>query len=125
MSFLIPAVVGIAVDSITLILDASASLVILVVALLMNTSIKKVHQPPDEIFNFGYERYEPLTVAVQGGLIIATCAVRAKFAIQEIINAKADLSIGEAEEPVNGFERDIKANLSHSDVVVYFKPARR
>lgn len=86
--FLISAAAGIAVDSITLILDASASLVILVVAVLMNTSIKKVHLPPDEFFNFGYEKYEPFTVVMQGGLIIATCVISVKFAIQDIVHAE-------------------------------------
>lgn len=85
--FLISAIIGVAVDSITLILDASASLVILIVALLMHDSIRKIHRPPDEIFNFGYEKYEPFTVAVQNGLIIATCLVSVKFAIQDIIHA--------------------------------------
>lgn len=84
--FLISAIVGIALDSITLILDASASLVILIVAFLMYASIKKVHSPPDKFFNFGYEKYEPLTLVTQGILIIATCLISIKFAIQDIIH---------------------------------------
>jgi len=86
--FLISAASGIAVDSITLILDASASLVIMAVAYLMHFSIKKIHLPPDDTYNFGYNKYEPLTVAVQGGLIIATCVISIKFAIQDIIHAE-------------------------------------
>jgi cation diffusion facilitator family transporter len=85
--FLVSAGVGIAVDSITLILDASASLVILFVAFLMHFSIKKVHKPADDLYNFGYGKYEPLTVAIQGILIIATCVISMKFAIQDIIHA--------------------------------------
>lgn len=85
--FLISAGVGIAIDSITLLLDAGAGLVILLVAFLMHISIKKIHQPPDESFNFGYSKYEPLTVVAQGGLIIATCLISIKFAIQDIIHA--------------------------------------
>ncbi|MFA5334690.1 MAG: cation diffusion facilitator family transporter [Candidatus Omnitrophota bacterium] len=84
--FVISAAAGLAVDSITLILDASASLVILVVAFMMSSTIKKIHSPPDEIFNFGYEKYEPFTVVLQGGLIIATCLVSIKFAVQDIIH---------------------------------------
>lgn len=84
--FLISAGVGIAVDSIALILDASASLVILVVALLMNFAIKRIHWPPDDLYNFGYTKFEPLTVLVQGSLIIATCLVTIKFAIQDIVH---------------------------------------
>lgn len=86
--FLISATVGIAVDSITLILDASASLVILAAAFLMNYAVKKIHQPPDDSYNFGYHKYEPLTAAVQSGLIIATCVVSIKFALQDIVHAE-------------------------------------
>lgn len=86
--FLISATVGIAVDSITLILDASASLVILAASFLMNYAVKKIHQPPDDSYNFGYNKYEPLTAAIQSGLIIATCIVSIKFALQDIIHAE-------------------------------------
>lgn len=86
--FVISAAAGIAVDSVTLILDASASLVILVVAFLMSSTIKKIHSPPDEIFNFGYEKYEPFTVVLQGALIITTCLISVKFAIQDIIHSE-------------------------------------
>ncbi|MDD5080173.1 MAG: cation diffusion facilitator family transporter [Candidatus Omnitrophica bacterium] len=86
--FLISAVVGIAVDSVTLILDASASLVILGVAFLMNFSISKIHRPADEMYNFGYNKYEPLTASVQGILIFAACLFAIKIAIQDIIHAE-------------------------------------
>jgi len=74
------------VDSITLILDASANLVILLVAFLMSFSLKKIHREPDDLYNFGYTKFEPLTVLVQGSLIIATCLVTIKFAIQDIVH---------------------------------------
>ncbi|MDD4956131.1 MAG: cation diffusion facilitator family transporter [Candidatus Omnitrophica bacterium] len=86
--FIISATVGIWVDSMTLILDASASLVILVTASLMHFSIKKIHCPPDGLYNFGYHKYEPLTVAVQNGLIIGTCVISVKYAIQDIVHAE-------------------------------------
>lgn len=92
--FLITAVVGIAVDSITLLLDASSNLVILFVAFFMHFAIKKVHRPPDDFYNFGYGKYEPLTAALQGSLIIATCVVSMKFAIQDIIHADEIHSYG-------------------------------
>ncbi len=87
--FLISAAAGLAVDSITLILDASTSLVILAVACMMGSAIKKIHSPPDEIFNFGYEKYEPFTVVLQGCLIITTCVISIKFAVQDIIHAES------------------------------------
>ncbi len=92
--FLISAVIGIAVDSITLILDSSTSLVILVTGFLMHFSIKKVHTPPDERYNFGYHKYEPLTAVIQNILIVAMCIVSIKFAIQDIFNAEDVRSYG-------------------------------
>lgn len=86
--FLISAVIGIAVDSITLILDASGSLVIFGVALLMHKTIRKINMPPDDFYHFGYGKYEPMTVVVQSCLIIAVCIVSLKFAIQDIIHAE-------------------------------------
>ena len=85
--FLISAVVGIAVDSITLILDASASLIILLSGVLMHFSARKIQRPPDELFHFGYHKYEPLTAVIQNALILSACLVTVKFAVQDIIHA--------------------------------------
>lgn len=84
--FIVAAWVGIAVDSITLILDASSSLVILAVAFLMKFSLNKIHRPADEMYNFGYGKYEPLTAFIQGILIISTCVFSIKFAVQDIVH---------------------------------------
>jgi cation diffusion facilitator family transporter len=85
--FLIAAIAGIAVDSITLILDASSNLVILVAAFLTHFSIKKIHMPADDSYNFGYGKYESFSVVLQGGLIITACVVSMKFAVQDVIHA--------------------------------------
>lgn len=86
--FLLAATVGILVDSITLLLDASAGLIILIVAVLMHFALKKIHSPPDDSFNFGYEKYESLTLLLQNVLITATCLVSVKFAIQDVVHAE-------------------------------------
>ena len=84
--FLISSAAGIAADSITLILDASAGLVILATAILMHSSLRKVRLPPDHAFNFGYGKYEPFTVSIQNLLIVVTCVVSFKFAVQDIVH---------------------------------------
>ncbi len=86
--FLISATIGIAVDSITLILDAAASLVILVAGLLMHFSAQRIHQPPNEYYHYGYHKYEPMTALVQRVLIIATCVISVHFAVQDILHAE-------------------------------------
>lgn len=77
---------GLMVDSITMIIDASTSLIMVMTGLLMFFAINKIHRPPDDFFNFGYHKYEPFTVVAQGFLIIATCILGIKFAIQDIIH---------------------------------------
>ena len=86
MLFLVSLVVGVISDSITLLLDASAGLVIILVAIFMRKIIKTVNKPPDTSFNFGYGKYEPLTIALQGTMIILSCIIAGKFAIQDIIH---------------------------------------
>lgn len=86
--FAISLSIGLAVDSITLLLDAAASIILLAVTLLMHHSIKKLGRPPDDIFNFGYDKYEPFTALIQGSLIIMTCIISIFFAIQDIIHSE-------------------------------------
>lgn len=86
--FFISAAVGIMVDSITLILDAAASLVIFAAALLIHYAIRKINQPPNNFYHYGYHKYEPFTAVVQRGLIIVTCLISMGFAIQDILHAE-------------------------------------
>jgi cation diffusion facilitator family transporter len=83
---LITAAGGLAVDSITMIIDSAASLIMVGTGFLMFFAVSKIHRPPDEFFNFGYDKYEPFTVVGQGFLIIATCVIGVKFAIQDLIH---------------------------------------
>ena len=86
--FFISFTAAIATDSITLLLDAANCLVTLVVAFLIRIIIKTLNKPPDDLYNFGYGKYEPLAVAMQGALIIIVCLVCIKFAIQDIVHAE-------------------------------------
>jgi cation diffusion facilitator family transporter len=84
--FLISLTAGIISDSIALLLDASAGFVIVFTAFMLQKSIKKVNMPPDHLFNFGYEKFEPFTVVIQGAMIILSCVIASKFAIQDIFH---------------------------------------
>lgn len=84
--FLISFVVGIISDSITLLLDAATGMVILFAAFFVRIIIKKIDDPPDHRFNFGYGKYEPFTVALQNIAIMITCLFALKVAIQDIIH---------------------------------------
>lgn len=77
---------GIISDSIALLLDAAMGLIFLLVAFFVRFIIKRVNKPADHLFNFGYEKYEPLAAVVQNVAIITTCAIAIKFAIQDIVH---------------------------------------
>ncbi len=85
--FLIILICGIMADSITLLLDASAEFIILLTAFIMRVGIKKINLPPDNLFNFGYDKYEPFIVVIQGAMIMLSCVIALTFAIQDIIHA--------------------------------------
>ena len=72
------AIVGIAIaticDSMTLIVDALYSVVDVVVSLLAIFIVRRIHEPPNENYQYGYAKYEPFMIAVEGLLIMAICA---------------------------------------------------
>jgi cation diffusion facilitator family transporter len=84
--FLISLIVGMMVDSVTLLLDAGTGFVILFMAIFVKGILKKIANPPDQHYNFGYEKYESLTVALQNVAIIFTCLIGIVFAIQDIVH---------------------------------------
>lgn len=77
---------GIITDSVTLLLDASQGLVALIVAVLVKVALQKINRPPDDDYHFGYGKYEPFIITLQGVMIIVTCVISIKFAIQDIIH---------------------------------------
>lgn len=84
--FLISVAVGLITDSVALLLDAGTGLVILLMAVFVRANLAKVGSPPDPRYNFGYEKYESLTVAIQNGAILFTCLIGIVFAVQDIIH---------------------------------------
>lgn len=86
--FLISLGVGILVDSVTLLLDAGTGLVILCMALFVKRVLRTIANPPDQHYNFGYEKHESLTVAVQNIAIVFTCLIGIVFAVQDIVHSE-------------------------------------
>lgn len=85
--FLIVLAAGIISDSIALLLDASAGFIAILMAFVLKFNLKKTSMPPDQFFNFGYDKFEPFTVAMQGSMIMLTCVTALYFAIQDIVHA--------------------------------------
>lgn len=84
--FLISLAVGLISDSVALLLDAGTGLVILFMAVFVKANLSKLSRPPDRRYNFGYEKYESLTVTLQNSAIIFTCLIGIAFATQDIIH---------------------------------------
>ena len=84
------AIVGIAIaticDSMTLIVDALYSVVDVIVSLLAIFIVRRIHEPPNENYQYGYAKYEPFMIAVEGLLIMAICAGSIVTSIQDIIH---------------------------------------
>lgn len=81
-------IIGLMVNSITLLLDSSVSMVVAIATGLMYVTVKKVHLPPDDLYNFGYGKFEPFTVMIHGGLVIASCIISVKYAIMNILHVE-------------------------------------
>ncbi len=81
-------VIGICVDSVTLILDSGKRFIAMAAVLLSIFVIKNIHKSADRRYHFGYSKYEPLAVVIEGILIIAVCFMSVKFAIQDIIHSE-------------------------------------
>lgn len=84
------AVVGITIaaicDSMTLIVDALYSVVDVIVSLLAIFIVRRIHEPPNENYQYGYAKYEPFMIAVDGLLVMAICAGSIVTSVQDIIH---------------------------------------
>jgi len=84
------AIVGIVMavicDSMTLMVDALYSVVDVVVSVMAIFIVRKIHQPPNEIYQYGYAKYEPFMTAVDGLLIMAISFGSIASSIQDIVN---------------------------------------
>ena len=77
---------GILTDSATLIIQTFLYIIDVIIAVLSLKILKKLANPPDENYNFGYYKLEPILVNSQGALMIAGAMIGIIFAIQDIIH---------------------------------------
>ena len=77
---------GILTDSATLIIQTFLYIIDVIVAVLSLRILNKLANPPDENYNFGYYKLEPILVNSQGALMIAGAVIGIMFAIQDIIH---------------------------------------
>lgn len=73
-------------DSQTLMLDGLYGAADVIISLLAIFVTKKINEPPNERYHFGYAKYEPLMTGVEGTLIMTICAGSIVASVQDIIH---------------------------------------
>jgi len=80
-------VVALYSDSETMTLEAMSGIADVVVSLVAIFVARKVHEPANRRYHFGYAKYEPLMTAVEGILITAVCAGAIAYAVRDLMHA--------------------------------------
>ena len=78
------ATVAIVSDSETMTLEAMSGLVDVIVSLLAIFVVRKIHEPANRRYHFGYAKYEPLMVGMEGVLITAVCVSAIVYALKDL-----------------------------------------
>lgn len=73
-------------DSETMTLEALSGVVDVLVSFLAIFVIRKIHEPANRRYHFGYAKYEPLMTAVEGILLAAVCAGAIGYAVRDLVH---------------------------------------
>lgn len=80
---------AVACDSMTLLLDALYGMADVVISIAAVIAVRKIHQPPDERYHYGYAKFEPLLQGIDGILILSVCVVAIITSVQDLIHAES------------------------------------
>jgi cation diffusion facilitator family transporter len=78
--------IALASDSETMTLEAMSGLVDVVVSLLAIFVARKVREPANERYHFGYAKYESLMIGVEGTLIATVCLTAIAYAVKDLVH---------------------------------------
>ena len=79
-------VIAAVTDSETMSLEAMSGLVDVAVSILAVFVVRKVHEPANRRYHFGYAKFEPLMTTVGGLLVTAVCAASIGYAIRDLVH---------------------------------------
>jgi cation diffusion facilitator family transporter len=79
-------VVAIVSDSETMTLEAMSGLVDVVVSLLAIYVVRKIHEPANSRYHFGYAKYEPLMIGLEGSLVAAVCLAAMAYSVRDLVH---------------------------------------
>jgi len=75
-------------DSMTILLDGLYGVADAVICIVMLVVIRKLNEPPNETYHFGYAKYEPLLVFVEGVIFATICGTAIVLSAQDLIHAE-------------------------------------
>jgi len=78
--------IALASDSETMTLEALSGVVDVVVSLLAIFVVRKIHEPANSRYHFGYAKYEPLMIGLEGTLIAAVCLTAIAYAVRDLVH---------------------------------------
>lgn len=78
--------VAVLCDSMTILLDGLYGLADAVICIVMIAVIRKLHEPPNRKYHFGYAKYEPLLVFVEGVIFATICGSAIVLSAQDLIH---------------------------------------
>ncbi|HRZ86424.1 MAG TPA: cation diffusion facilitator family transporter [bacterium] len=78
--------VSVICDSMTLLLNGLYGMVDVAISLLMLIVVNKLHEPPNSRYHFGYAKYEPLMVFVEGIMFATVCVFAIVMGVQDVVN---------------------------------------
>lgn len=82
----VPLLVALASDSEMMLLETKYGLVDAIMAYLTLTAYRKMRQPPDQDYHYGYAKYEPLVNAMEGLLLVAVCLSTVITGVRDLIH---------------------------------------
>jgi cation diffusion facilitator family transporter len=81
-----PFAVAMLTDSQLILLEAKYGIADAFLAWLTLVAFRKIQQPPDRDYHFGYAKYEPMVNALEGIMVILVCLTTLLAALQDIVH---------------------------------------
>lgn len=83
---IIAVTIAIISDSMTLLLDGAYSVIDMLVSFAAILVVRKLQEPPNERYHFGYAKFEPLMTAADGLLLLFLCFMSIFVALQDLMH---------------------------------------
>jgi cation diffusion facilitator family transporter len=79
-------IIAIISDAMTLLLDGAYSVIDVLVSFTAIFVVRKLHEPPNDRYPFGYAKFEPLMTAADGLLLLFLCFMSIVTAMQDLMH---------------------------------------